>query len=67
MAIRKTHKQIVAKHLREYGTINTVTAITNYHITRLAAVIYDLRQEGWPIDTVDFKGHRYPNYVLLPE
>ena len=36
-------KQDVLKHLNEHGKIRSLEAIKQYGITRLSAVIYDLR------------------------
>ena len=40
-----TNKEIVLKHLKQYGSITSWEAIKEYGITRLGAVIFELRKE----------------------
>tara|TARA_R110002096_G_scaffold129101_1_gene277760 strand:+ start:839 stop:1078 length:240 start_codon:yes stop_codon:yes gene_type:complete len=50
----------VLRHLTEQGSINPMTAIREYGIYRLAAVIHLLRKEGFNIITRDIKSkNRY--------
>jgi len=44
-------KQKVLRHLKETGSINPLEALREYSIMRLAAVIYDLKDEGYYIKT----------------
>lgn len=50
--MRTTHKDRVLRHLRDYGTISSMEAFREYGITRLSAVIFTLREEGYTIKTV---------------
>lgn len=71
MSEKKTKKQAVLDHLKKYGTITSLEAIDNYGATRLSAIIFNLRKEGYEIETVDLpftdrygaKSH-YGKYVL---
>ena len=47
----KTEK--VLEHLKEYGTITSLEAIDLYGATRLSAIIFNLRNRGYKIDTID--------------
>ena len=42
---------IVLEHLKEHGSIASMEAFTKYYITRLSAVIFDLRADGYEIET----------------
>jgi len=74
-AIVKTSKmQKVKEHLVAKRTITSWQAIDKYGVTRLAAIIFNLRTAGWIIDTKDIafedrygnKGS-YAKYTLLSE
>ena len=41
-----TQRMVVLRHLKRYGTITSWEAIREYGITRLSAVIFDLRKNG---------------------
>lgn len=41
----KTQREEVIKHLEEHGNITSFEAFVEYGITRLSAIIYDLRHE----------------------
>lgn len=45
-----THTELVKKHLLEYGNITSWEAIQQYGITRLSAVIFNLKKEGLDIE-----------------
>ena len=69
-----SQKDQVREHLMVYGDITSWEAIMKYHITRLSAVIFDLRAEGLQItsDTVyktDEEGNKhaepYVRYTLV--
>ena len=70
-----SQKELTRKHLHEHGAITSWEAIQEYHITRLAAVISLLRDDGYIIDTVPQytanedgkRGRRYALYVLRKE
>lgn len=44
-----TKKQKVLEHLFKHGTISSWEAIQNYNATRLSAIIYTLKSEGYQI------------------
>ena len=60
-------KSLVLYHLKNKKSITSWEAITKYHITRLSAVIYDLRHEGYDIQTTreHNEGSNYARYTLL--
>lgn len=47
----KTQAEMVLFHLQEVGQITDLDAFKDYAIRRLAAVIYNLRADGWEIET----------------
>ena len=49
---RPSQNKKVLEHLKKYGSITTLAAYDQYRITRLSARIWDLRNKGYPIDTV---------------
>lgn len=64
----KTQKEQVLAHLKKYGSITSWNAITDYRITRLAAVIFLLREDGHKIFASAEKsseGKRYAKYILM--
>jgi hypothetical protein len=50
--IKNTKKYLVKKHLMEKGTIDSWTAIELYGVTRLSAIIFNLRMSGYNIDSI---------------
>jgi len=65
-----SQKSIVLNHLKSKGHITSWYAIENYKITRLAAIINDLRKEGYSIITHKLKkinttgkSSKYAKYV----
>lgn len=62
----KTDK--VKKILKEQGYITSWEAIQRVKATRLSAIIYNLRDYGWEIDT-EMKpgpdGNHYSEYILI--
>ena len=46
-------KEIILKHLQEYGSITSLVAIELYHCTRLSHYIYLLRKDGYVIESED--------------
>ena len=46
-----TQNEKVLRHLKEIGSITSWEAIREYGITRLSAKIYDLRKQGYDIDS----------------
>ena len=72
--MQKTKMLQVKKHLIEKGTIDSWTAIELYGVTRLSAIIFNLRMNGHNIDSVprtaydrnqelcNFTTYKYINY-----
>lgn len=63
--------QEVIKHLKRVGHITSWEAIELYGATRLAAIIFNLREKGYIIDTIQMEGtdrygntSRYAKYIL---
>lgn len=48
-----TQNEMIANHLREFGSITQMEAINEYGCFRLSARIHDLRSKGMDIDTID--------------
>ncbi len=44
-------KQIILTHLEMKGSIDSMTAIVKYGITRLASYIFQLRNDGYLIES----------------
>jgi hypothetical protein len=64
-----TQEEIIEKHLKEHKTITSWEAITRYRITRISALIYNLRQRGFDITTenkMNGKKH-YGFYTLITD
>ena len=53
----------VKKHLIEKGTIDSWTAINLYGATRLSAIIFNLRQRGYYIESVSNTAYDRNNEV----
>lgn len=70
MAKVKTQWKDILEHLQEQGHITSMEAWSQYHITRLAAVIFKLRKMGYNITTYDCVGrneygvYNYADYRL---
>lgn len=66
----KTQWQDILDYLKEHGEISSMEAWDRFHITRLAAVIFNLRKRGYNIVTEDCTGrneygvYTYANYRL---
>ena len=59
---------MVLTHLKTKPSITSQEAFTKYGITRLSAIIFKLRQEGYPITTKKKHGiNRYGNTVSYGE
>jgi hypothetical protein len=57
-----TQKQEVKNHLEKFGHLSSIIAIKEYGITRLADVIFRLRNDGLNISTLtDDHTNRYGN------
>jgi hypothetical protein len=64
--MNKTQKEQVLDHLKKYKSITSLEAIKAYRITRLASVIFDLREEYEIISLRENKGNkRFARYVLI--
>jgi len=67
----ETQDLIVLRHLKQHRHITSWEAITKYHITRLSAKIYNLRQLGYNITSQyernDETGANYVRYFLIRE
>ena len=70
----KGQKFRVLAHLREHDGLTSMEAFDKYGITRLAAVICELRKLGYDIRTLDMESQnrygevtRYAKYVLRGE
>lgn len=67
-----TQRTKILKHLQDYGTITALQAMESYRCFRLAAVIFNLREEGNLITTdmihykdVEGENVRYAKYTLI--
>lgn len=59
---RNSQTKMVLKHLQEHGSITSIDAIYLYGATRLSAIIYNLREDGYNIITETMNGiNRYGN------
>lgn len=60
----KTNKTTqIINHLKRYGSITSLEAIEMYGATRLSAIIYNLRKQGYNIETMKMQfTDRYGNY-----
>lgn len=61
-----TKKEKVLNHLKEHGHITSMESFELYNATRLSGIIFNLKKEGYIIDTIDRKGKDcvYADYVL---
>ena len=48
--------QLVLKHLKEKGNITSWEAIQKYGATRLSAIIFNLKDKGYEINTLMIDG-----------
>jgi len=72
--MQKTKMRLIKKHLIEKGSIDSWTAIELYGVTRLSAIIFNLRMSGHNIDSIprtaydrnkelcNFTTYKYINY-----
>ncbi len=44
-----TQSELILHHLKHYGPITSKGAMDDYGVSRLAARVYDLRQQGYPV------------------
>jgi len=66
-----TQCEMVLAHLKEFGEITDLDAYREYAIRRLSAVIYNLRRDGYEIETKDTiaknrygKSVKFATYIL---
>tara|TARA_R100001198_G_C5178201_1_gene176002 strand:+ start:387 stop:602 length:216 start_codon:yes stop_codon:yes gene_type:complete len=69
--MKLTQKQKVLRHLKEIGAITPVQAFFDYSVMRLAAIVFNLKDEGYNIKTTILKSEnkfgepvRYAQYKL---
>lgn len=62
-----TKLEQVMNHLKKHKAITSWEAIQRYRATRLADMIYVLKNRGWKFNTVTVKkdGCSYARYVLI--
>lgn len=72
MKRRNSKSSKVLEHLKKFGSITSWEAIENYGATRLSAIIYNLRDEGYEIisERVPFTdrfgdSHSFNRYFLV--
>lgn len=64
-----SQREVIVKHLQDYGSISPLEARHVYGIERLASRIDELRQSGHSIETrtkKDARGKRYAEYAYTP-
>jgi hypothetical protein len=62
-------REVILKHLRDYGSISPLEARHVYGIERLASRIEELKRDDVPVVThmkKDAKGKRYAEYRFAP-
>lgn len=64
---KMTQKQACLDYLKKYGSITPLEALTAFHSFRLAAIICELRKEGYVIITKINEDKRYAIYTLMDE
>lgn len=63
--MKRSQDEIVLNHLKKFGSINSLEAIAKYGITRISAKIYNLRQRGIAIKSVESQSAEgFVDYVL---
>lgn len=63
---KMTQEKAVLQHLKENGSITSWDAITLFGATRLSAIIYLLRKQGYDIETTDLTvKNRYGNATTV--
>lgn len=63
-----TQKDIVLRHMKDFGSITSWEAFQDYGITRLSAVVFNLKKDGHNIDTnMCSKRNRYGDKVNFAE
>ena len=55
----------IKNHLKKHKKITSMEAFERYGCTRLSAKIFDLRKQGWVIDSIPTEGHtRYGDATI---
>ena len=70
--MKLTQKEKVLRHLQEVGALTPVQAFFDYSIMRLATRIFELKEDGYNIETIMLKSEnkfgepvRYAQYKLI--
>ena len=64
---KMTQKDACLDYLKKYGSITPLEALTAFHSFRLAALICNLRKEGYVIKTEIEENKHYAVYTLMEE
>ena len=67
MPKKGSQREGILHFLQAGKTITPIDALNMFGCLRLATVIFDLRQEGWDIETIDTKsanGKNFASYKL---
>ena len=64
---KMTQKAACLDYLKKHGSITPLEALTAFHSFRLAAIICELRKEGYVIITKINEDKRYAIYTLMDE
>lgn len=66
-----TQKEKILRHLKDYGSITPMDAFVEYGIMRLGARVWDLRHDGYNIETKNERSRNrygekvnYARYIL---
>ena len=65
-----SQEEKILEYMRRKGSITSMEAFNDLHITRLSGRIFDLRESGYNIETLwetNQYGSRYGRYVLQEE
>lgn len=68
MKDKQTKQQVILGHLKRGWRLSNDVAFFKYGYTRLGSIIYELRQDGWNIETIkrfDSEGNPYAEYRLI--
>lgn len=65
--MKRTQEEMILNHLKLYGSITSWDAITQYRITRISSIIFNLRGQGYDIITEHKinNGKNYGVYKLI--
>ena len=65
-----TQEEQVLEYMRKHGSITSMDAFRTYQITRLSAVVFNMKKHGYDVETMretSQYGTRYGRYVLHEE